>query len=136
MRNLSPKPGRRRLAATGQNAPTPVDRPDGRAHAARLLAALTFAASALVLARSGVQLHALAKAAGYSGSAGGGTFAKVSSYMTGLRTAILPLSIPIGSLGLIGGGIAFIVGQPMAQRLLIGVVIGLGVVLLAPTIVA
>ena len=101
-----------------------------------LLAALAFLGCAVLLARSGVQLHALAKAAGYSGGGGGGTFSKVSSYMTGLRTAILPLSIPIGSLGLIGGGIAFIVGQPMAQRLLVGVVIGLGVVLLAPTIVA
>ena len=101
-----------------------------------MLAALVFLGCAVALVRSGVQLHALAKAAGYSGGGAGGTFSKVSNYMTGLRTAILPLSIPIGSLGLIGGGIAFIVGQPMAQRLLVGVVIGLGVVLLAPTIVA
>lgn len=109
--------------------------PAGRfAHPQQIvLAAVLTIAALIVLAQVG-ELHGLAKAAGQNPRSGGG-FQSFQKYLDGLQEAIIPLSIPAATLGLIGGGIAYLIGSQIAQKLLGGVVIGLGLVLLAPEIV-
>jgi hypothetical protein len=56
-------------------------------------------------------------------------------YLTGEPARRLsPLTIPAGSIGLVVGGIP--VRHPHAGRILFGVVVGLELILLAPSIVA
>jgi hypothetical protein len=94
---------------------------------------LALAALALLLA-DGAHLAALQKMAGYSG--GTSEFAQVQQYLENLRDALIPLALPLGVIGLTGGGVAYMVGNAMAQRILGGVLIGLALVLTGPSIVA
>jgi hypothetical protein len=94
---------------------------------------VAFAALALLFA-GGLELAALQKMAGYDD--GGETFAKIKTYLDNLRDGLIPLAIPVGAIGLTGGGVAYMVGNAMAQRILGGVVIGLALALTAPSIVA
>ncbi len=42
----------------------------------------------------------------------------------------------MGAIGLVGGGVAYMVGNVMAQKILGGVVIGLALALMGPSLVA
>jgi TrbC/VIRB2 pilin len=79
---------------------------------------------------------ALSKMAGYSTADGATTFDKVNEYMTNLRNGLMPLSLPIGSVGLVAGGAMYALGNQMASRVLFGVLIGVGLALSAPNIVS
>lgn len=113
------------------------DRPAraGRAEHLKLaiLGAALAAATVLILAQTG-SLEGLAKAAGQTPKSGGG-FASFQKYLDGLQNAIIPLAIPAATLGLIGGGIAYLIGSQLAQKMLGGVIIGLGLVLLSPELI-
>jgi len=91
------------------------------------------AALALVVGQDGT-LDALQKMAG--GSRPSTQFGQIKGYLDGLRDSLIPLAIPLGAIGLTGGGVAYMVGNVMAQKILGGVVIGLALVLLSPSIVA
>lgn len=78
---------------------------------------------------------ALQKIAGYD-RGGDNRFGSLFGYFANLRDAILPLCIPIGAIGLVVGGGMYMFGSPQAGRLLFGVVVGLGLIMLAPSIVA
>ncbi len=80
------------------------------------------------------ELEGLAKAAGQNPKSGGG-FQSFQKYLESLQGAVIPLAIPAATLGLIGGGIAYLIGSQIAQKLLGGVVIGLGLVLLSPELI-
>jgi hypothetical protein len=95
-----------------------------------LLAALVLAA----LAHAG-QLHALARMTG-NNTNGGGEFGQLKTYLDNLQKSLLPLAIPLGTIGLAGGGIAYILGHHMAQKILGGVVAGTALVLLSPQLMA
>ena len=99
------------------------------------LAALLAVALTLVLLAPDQAAAALQKIAGYERS-GDNRFSSLFDYFANLRDAILPLSIPIGSIGLIVGGGMYVFGSPQAGRLLFGVVVGLGLIMLAPSIIA
>lgn len=107
----------------------------GRAQGLRTLAASIVLGTVvlIVLVHTG-GLDGLSKAAGYNAKSGGG-FASFQKYLDGLQDAIIPLSIPAATLGLIGGGIAYLIGSQFAQKLLGGVIIGLGLVLLSPELI-
>jgi type IV secretory pathway VirB2 component (pilin) len=91
--------------------------------------------SVLVLAATGgPHLAALERMTGTSPK--GGQFAGLVTYLDNLQASILPIAGPIGVLGLIGGGVAYLVGHHMAQKILAGVVIGTGLVLLSPQLMA
>lgn len=111
-------------------ATTPT-RPAPRRLALGTLAALC--ALAMVVGEGGA-LDALQKMAGGSGSST--QFGQIRGYLDRLRDSLIPLAIPLGAIGLTGGGVAYMVGNAMAQRILGGVVIGLALVLLSPSIVA
>ena len=92
------------------------------------------AAALLLLAHGGGELAALQKMAGY---ASGKTFFKdAQEYLDNLRDSLIPLAIPLGAIGLTGGGVAYMVGNAMAQKILGGVVIGLALALMGPSLVA
>ncbi len=96
--------------------------------------ALIATALAFILLADGAQLDALQKMAGYTT---GKTFFKdAQDYLDNLRDSLIPLAIPLGAIGLTGGGVAYMVGNAMAQRILGGVVIGLALALMGPSIVA
>ena len=101
--------------------------------AAALLLAL---AIALCLLSPPDMAHAaLQKIAGYQPS-GDNRFGKLYDYLASLRDAIIPLSIPVGAIGLVVGGAMYLFGNPHAGRALTGVAVGLALILLAPSIVA
>lgn len=79
---------------------------------------------------------ALQKLAGYQKTAAGNRFSELYDYFGNLRDAIVPLAIPIGTLGLVMGGTMYMFGNPSAARLLFGVIVGVGLVLLSPVLVA
>lgn len=107
----------------------------GRWHsAARLLGAVALTGVLVLLLMRGTELAALQKMAGYDTSST--MFGKVKDYLNNLRDSLIPLAVPLGAIGLTGGGVAYMVGNPMAQRMLGGVVIGLALVLLGPSLVA
>jgi hypothetical protein len=54
----------------------------------------------------------------------------------GLSLAAIRPTIPVGSIGQVVGGGKYLFGNPHADRILFGVVVGLGLILLAPSIVA
>ena len=100
-----------------------------------LVVALALAVIAFALVAPDPAAAALQKIAGYD-RGGGNQFGSVFDYFANLRDAILPLSIPIGAIGLVVGGGMYVFGSPHAGRLLFGVVVGLGLIMLAPSIVA
>jgi F0F1-type ATP synthase membrane subunit a len=101
--------------------------------AATLALTLTLALCLLVLPDTAAA--ALQKLAGYE-TGGDNRFGKLYGYLSNLRDAIIPLTIPVGSIGLVVGGGMYLFGNPHAGRVLFGVVVGLGLILLAPSIVA
>ncbi len=90
---------------------------------------------ATALLAGDAQLDALQKMAGYS-TGKKSFFAEVQEYLENLRDSLIPLAIPLGAIGLAGGGAAYMVGNQMAQRILGGVVIGIALALMGPSIVA
>ena len=115
-----------------------LDRPAPAARPAPLLTIVlgaVLAVGTLYLLTQTGQLHGLAKAAGQNPKATG-PFTSIITYLDNLQTAVIPIAIPAGTLGLIGGGVAYLVGSQRAQQLLMGVVVGLGLVLLAPELIA
>jgi hypothetical protein len=100
------------------------------ANAAAVVAALV----AVALLTFDPQLDALQKMAGYAGK--GTAFNDAKQYLDELRDSLIPLAIPLGAIGLTGGGVAYMVGNVMAQKILGGVVIGLALALMGPSIVA
>jgi anti-anti-sigma factor len=61
-----------------------------------------------------------------AGYASGKTFFEdAQDYLDNLRDSLIPLAIPLGAIGLTGGGVAYMVGNAMAQKILGGVVIGI-----------
>ncbi len=100
---------------------------------------LTVAVAALAVALSllmSADAHAaLQKLAGYEQS-GDNRFRSLYSYLANLRDAILPLAIPVSTIGLVIVGGMYMFGSPSAGRTLSGVALGVGMVLLAPSIVA
>lgn len=102
-----------------------------------LLAALALgvALALCLLALPDAAEAALQKIAGYE-AAGDNRFGKLYGYLANLRDAIVPLALPIGAIGLVVGGGMYVFGNPHAGRILAGVVVGLGLILLAPSIVA
>jgi len=92
-------------------------------------------AVALVLLLSPDAHAALQKLAGYEQS-DDNRFSSLYSYLANLRDAILPLAIPVSTIGLVIVGGMYMFGSPSAGRTLSGVAIGVGMVLLAPSIVA
>lgn len=96
------------------------------------LAATT--AALLLLLHGGTELAALQKMAGY---ATGKTFFKdAQEYLDNLRDSLIPLAIPLGAIGLTGGGAAYMVGNSRASQILGGVVIGIALALMGPSLVA
>ena len=83
-----------------------------------------------------VDAHAaLQKLAGYQKSSDN-RFGSLYSYLANLRDALLPLAIPVSTIGLVVVGGMYMFGSPAAGRILFGVAIGVGMVLLAPSIIA
>ena len=99
---------------------------------AALATAMALLACALLLADP--QLDALQKMAGYATEKT--FFGDAKQYLDNLRDSLIPLAIPLGAIGLTGGGVAYMVGNVMAQKILGGVVIGLALALLGPSLVA
>ena len=100
-----------------------------------LPAAVSIAAIvAVLLLVDDAQLDALQRMAGYT--TGKTFFTDAKAYLDNLRDSLIPLAIPIGAIGLTGGGVAYMVGNVMAQKILGGVVVGLAVALMGPSIVA
>jgi hypothetical protein len=106
----------------------------------RILLALLSATAVLIVvlvvaqATGGLQLHALRRMTG--SEADGGQFAQLVRYLNELQKSILPLAIPLGILGITGGGIAYMLGHHLAQKILGGVICGTALVLLAPQLMA
>lgn len=99
-----------------------------------LATAALIAALALLSATGDVEVAALQKMAGYPT---GKTFFKdAQEYLDNLRDSLIPLAIPLAAIGLTGGGVAYMVGNAMAQKILGGVVIGIALALLGPSLVA
>jgi hypothetical protein len=97
-------------------------------------AALILAAAFALLTHGGLEVHALQKMAGYA--TGKSMFKDAQEYLNNLRDSLIPLAIPLGAIGLTGGGVAYMVGNAMAQKILGGVVIGLALALMGPSLVA
>ena len=89
---------------------------------------------AMLLLADHWQLAALQKMAGYTGK--GSAFKGVQDYLEALRDSLIPLAIPLGAIGMAGGGVAYMVGNPLAQKVLGGVIIGLALALLGPSLIA
>ena len=100
--------------------------------AASLLAAVA-ALSAVALLLDGATLSVLQELTGYDSDAT--TFGKLRTYLSNLQKALIPLAPPVGGIGLVAGGAMYLVGNQMATKVLVGVGIGLGVILLAPSII-
>jgi hypothetical protein len=98
------------------------------------LAALLAGGLAVAMLADGALLDALQKMAGYGNKKT--LFSQAREYLENLRDALIPLAIPLGAIGLTAGGVAYMVGNAMAQKILGGVVTGIAVALLAPTIIA
>jgi type IV secretory pathway VirB2 component (pilin) len=99
-----------------------------------VIAAL-IAVAVLLLASAPEAQAALQKLAGYD-KGNHNDFASLYSYLANLRDSLLPLAVPMGTIGLVVVGGMYMFGSPAAGRTLFGVGIGLGLVLLAPSIIA
>ena len=102
---------------------------------ALLVTAALALALGLVLLLSADAHAALQKLAGYE-KASDNRFNSLYTYLANLRDALLPLAIPVSTIGLVVVGGMYMFGSPQAGRILFGVAIGVGMVLLAPSIVA
>jgi hypothetical protein len=126
--------------ASSQTTARRVPKRPGRRVAVRLrrlpstVAPAALALFAAVVLLDAGQLDALQRMAGYT--TGKTFFAEAQQYLDNLRDSLIPLAIPIGAIGLTGGGVAYMVGNVMAQKILGGVVIGLALTLMGPSIVA
>jgi hypothetical protein len=101
------------------------------------LTALALLAGLAAMLLDPVSSHAaLQKMAGYEGADGATTFSSVTSYITNLRNGLMPIAIPLGGVGMVAGGAMYAVGNQMASKVLFGVLIGVGLALSAPGIVA
>jgi len=89
----------------------------------------------LALAVSADADAALQKLAGYEKSSDN-RFGSLYSYLANLRDALLPLAIPVSTIGLVVVGGMYMFGSPAAGRILFGIAIGVGMTLLAPSIIA
>jgi type IV secretory pathway VirB2 component (pilin) len=107
-----------------------------RRRALAVTVVLTIAVAALLALLLSADAHAaLQKLAGYEKSSDN-RFGSLYSYLANLRDAILPLAIPVGTIGLVVVGGMYMFGSPSAGRILFGVAIGIGMVLLSPSIIA
>ena len=98
-------------------------------------AALGFAALLALLAAD--PSHAALKGmAGYGDASAAHTFGSISRYLNNIRDALIPLAVPAAGIGLAAGGVMHFIGHQMASKLLMGVLVGLVLVLTAPSIVA
>ena len=97
-------------------------------------AAVLAAGAALLLLADADGLAALQRMAGYT--TGKTFFSEAQAYLDNLRDSLIPLAIPLAAIGLTGGGVAYMVGNVMAQKILGGVVIGTALALMGPSIVA
>ena len=88
----------------------------------------------LTLLSDGAQLDALQKMAGYATKRS--FFTEAQEYLNNLRDSLIPLAIPLGAIGLTGGGVAYLVSNAMAGKILGGVVIGIALALMGPSLVA
>ena len=70
---------------------------------------------------------ALRSAAG--GSKGAGGFAQLTRYLDKLSSYLIPVGASVAVIGLIGGGVMFMFGNPQATRTLGYVALGLVIVL-------
>ena len=100
----------------------------------RTLTGVLAAAATLLLLADAEQLAALQRMAGYT--TGRTFFGDAKEYLDNLRDSLIPLAIPLAGIGLVGGGVAYMVGNVMAQKILGGVVVGAALALMAPSIVA
>lgn len=116
-------------ATTTQPTPTRARHPK-----LQLATALLATAAALALLADNATLDALQRMAGYDD--GKTLFGEIKKYLDNLRDSLIPLAIPLGAIGLTGGAVAYMVGNVMAQKILSGVVVGLALALMAPSIVA
>ena len=98
------------------------------------IAAAAAAIVATTLLLGDPQMDALQKMAGYANK--GTAFSDAKEYLDNLRDSLIPLAIPLAAIGLTGGGVAYMVGNVMAQKILGGVVVGTALALLGPSIVA
>ncbi|HEX8082656.1 MAG TPA: TrbC/VirB2 family protein [Solirubrobacteraceae bacterium] len=105
-----------------------------RTYCVSRIAAAAAALAALALLLADPQMDALQKMAGYAGKGSG--FKDAQEYLDNLRDSLIPLAIPLAAIGLTGGGVAYMVGNVMAQKILGGVVIGTALCLMGPSIVA
>lgn len=103
----------------------------------RVLAIAVVRAVAAVLAMllSADAEAALQKLAGYE-KTDDNRFGSLYSYLANLRDALPPLAIPVSTIGLVVVGGIYMFDSPSAGRILFGVAIGVGMTLLAPSIVA
>ena len=115
--------------------PTSSDTPSSLARpSCGTLVGLLAAVLAVALLADAGCLAALQKMAGYT--TGATFFGDAKGYLDNLRDSLIPLAIPMGAIGLTGGGVAYMVGNVMAQKILGGVVIGLALALMGPSLVA
>ena len=105
-----------------------------RSRDALMGALVTCVILACVLLAHVFALDALAAMASKAG-AGKTSFGEVNSFLTNLRDGLLPLSIPLATIGFVGSGVAFMIGNQLATKLAGGVVAGLVLVLLGPSII-
>ena len=91
--------------------------------------------TALALAAPPDAHAALQKLAGYK-TASDNRFGSLYAYLANLRDALLPLAIPVSTIGLVVVGGMYMFGSPAAGRILFGIAIGVGMTLLAPSIIA
>jgi hypothetical protein len=99
-----------------------------------LAGAALLTAFAILVVTSPPELDALQRMAGYNAEKS--FFGDVQKYLENLRDSLIPLTIPLGAIGLTGGAAAYMVGNMMAQKILGGVIIGIALALLGPSLVA
>ena len=114
--------------------PAPPNHSTRHQKATTALGLLAATAALGLLLADGTQLAALQKMAGYT--TGKTFFGDAKEYLDNLRDSLIPLAIPLAAIGLTGGGVAYMVGNVMAQKILGGVVIGAALALMAPSLVA
>jgi hypothetical protein len=113
------------------------DAPPSDARAARfalLAVAVVFALALAALLVESTALQALQRAAGYE-IGDNNAFRGVYSFLSNLRDGIGPLAIPAGAIGIAAAGFAYMAGSSVAQRVGMGVVIGMLLVLTGPSII-
>ena len=113
------------------DAPDPAVRVASRT---LVVVAVVFALACAALVMEGLALQALQRAAGYE-IGDNNAFRGVYSFLANLRDGIGPLAIPAGAIGIAAAGFAYMAGSSVAQRVGMGVVIGMLLVLTGPSII-